>query len=119
MFRAAVLSIVLTLAIGPNTTLLCSIWCHPEGATTSSCQHPEATTSPQVTGEDGCRTAPAIEAAFVREEAKRGSITPIVEQAVTIGPFRLVPPSAHIGGAYEVIAALAAAAPPLLIALRI
>jgi hypothetical protein len=46
MVRAAVLSIVLTLVIGPNAGALCSVWCHPEQAATSSCPHQDATTSP-------------------------------------------------------------------------
>jgi hypothetical protein len=118
VFRAAVLSIVLTLAIGPNATLLCSVWCHPDEAKASACQHQEATTS-RVTGEDSCRTAATSTMAFVREEAKRGSPTPIAQQAVASPRFRLGLPPAHTLGAYEATASLSAVASPLLIALRI
>lgn len=58
MVRAAVLSIVLTLVIGPNAGALCSVWCHPEQAATSSCPHQDATTSPGVTREDSCPILP-------------------------------------------------------------
>jgi hypothetical protein len=119
VFRAAVLSIVLTLAIGPNATLLCSVWCHPDEATTSACQHQDVTSSPQVTGEDSCRTAPTSTTAFVREEAKRTSPTPIAQQAVASPRFRLGPPPTDTLGAYEAKASLSAVASPLLIALRI
>jgi hypothetical protein len=119
VFRAAVLSIVLTLAIGPNATLLCSVWCHPDEAKASACQHQDATTSPRVTGEDSCRTAPTSMTAFAREEAKRGSPTPIAQQAVASPPFRLSPPPAHTPGAHHATASLSAVASPLLIALRI
>jgi hypothetical protein len=119
VFRAAVLSIVLTLAIGPNATLLCSVWCHPDEANTSACQHQDAVTSPRVTGEDSCRTAPASPTAFVREDAKRGSPTAISQQAVAIPLFRLGPPPTHTLSTYEATASLSAVASPLLIALRI
>jgi hypothetical protein len=118
VFRAAVLSIVLTLAIGPNATLLCSVWCHPDEAQTSACQHQDATTSPRVTGEDSCRTVPASPTAFVREEAKRGSPTPISQQAMAVPLFRLGPPT-HATRAYEATPSLDTATSPLLIALRI
>jgi hypothetical protein len=119
VFRAAVLSIVLTLAIGPNATLLCSLWCHPEEAKTLACQHQDATTSMRVTGGDSCRTAPTNTTAFVREEAKRGSPTPIAQQAVAKPRFQLRPPQAHTLGAYEATTSLSVVASPLLIALRI
>jgi len=119
VFRAAVLSIVLTLAIGPNATVLCLVWCHPEKAKTSACQHQEVTTSRRVTGEDSCRTTPTSTTAFVREEAKRGSPTPIAQQAVACPRFRLGPPPTDTLGPYEAAASLGAVASPLLIALRI
>jgi hypothetical protein len=119
VFRAAVLSIVLTLAIGPHASLLCSVWCHPDEVKTSACQHQDSTTSPRMTGEDSCQTAPASPTAFVREDAKRGSPTPISQQAVAIPPFRLGPPPTHTLGAYEAAAALGAVASPLLIPLRL
>jgi hypothetical protein len=119
VFRAAVLSIVLTLAIGPNATLLCSVWCHPDEAQAFACQHQDATTSPRVTGEDSCRTVPVSPTAFVREEAKRGSPTPISQQAVAVPLFRLGPPPTHATRAYEATRSLDAATSPLLIALRI
>jgi hypothetical protein len=119
VLRAAVLSIVLTLVIGPNTTLLCSVWCHPDGAHTSACQHQDATTSPRVTGEDSCRTVPARPSAFVREDTKRGSPTPISQQAVAVPLFRLGPPPTHAARAYDKTPSLDAPTSPLPIALRI
>lgn len=119
VFRAAVLSIVLTLAIGPNAAPLCSVWCHPEEANTSACQHQNATTSPRVTGEDSCRTAPASSIAFVREEAKRGSPTSISQQAFAIPLSRFGPPPTHATRAHEATPSLNAITSPLLIALRI
>jgi len=119
VFRAAVLSIVLTLALGPNAALLCPVWCHPEEAKASACQHQNATTSPRVTGEDSCRTAPTTTKAFVREDAKRGSPTPIAQQTVSSLPFRLGSPPTDTRRMHEATTSLSAVASPLLIALRI
>lgn len=119
MFRAAVLSVVLTLAFGPNATVLCAVWCHPEGDKTSACQHQDATTSPQVIGEDGCRTVPAAATAFVREEAKRESRTAGAQHAVLIPPFRFAPSLTETTRTNDPSTLLAVGSPPLLIALRI
>jgi len=39
VFRAAVLSIVLALAVGQNATLLCRVWCDLQAAAASGCHH--------------------------------------------------------------------------------
>ena len=119
VFRAAVLSIVLTLAIGPNASLLCSVWCHPGAATTSTCQHQDATPSPRVTGEDSCKTAPSNATALIRKEARRGSPTPRAQQVIAVRQFQFVPPPTATSRAYETATSRVAAAPPFLIALRI
>lgn len=41
VFRTFVLSIVLTLAVAPNAALLCTVWCHPQPATSSPSHHGE------------------------------------------------------------------------------
>jgi hypothetical protein len=115
VFRAAVLSIVLTLAIGPNAVLLCSVWCHPHEVKTSACQHQGATASPQVTGEDSCRTAATL-TAFVREDAKRGQT---FQATAPVPQFGLTPPRTDATRNSRSNTALAAVTPPILIALRI
>jgi hypothetical protein len=117
VFRAAVFSIVLTLAIGPNATLLCSVWCHPHEVKTSACQHQGATTSPQVTGEDSCRTVVATLTAFVREEGKRGQQTS--QPAVSVAQFGLAVPRTDATRNPGPNTAPAVVSPPILIALRI
>lgn len=42
VFRAFVLSIVLTLAVAPNAALLCIVWCHPQAAPSSAFHHGES-----------------------------------------------------------------------------
>ena len=73
MVRAAVLSIVLTLAVGPNAALLCPFWCQPDKAQSSACPHQGGLSSLRVTGEDSCRTALGGPTAVVREEGTTGS----------------------------------------------
>jgi hypothetical protein len=119
MFRAAVLSIVLTLTIGPNTTLLCSVWCHPMEARASACQHQDTTVPPRVTGGDSCCAVPASTTAFVREEAKREPLTVGDHQAVPTTKTQLLPPPIGRGLTYDGSAARVLRTPPLLIALRI
>jgi hypothetical protein len=119
VFRAAVLSIVLTLAIGPNATLLCSVWCHPAEATPAECQRQDATTSPRVTGEDSCRISPAGTTALAREEGRRGSAAAGADHAVAIPRFRVTRPLTHTSRTYELGHSHPGAAPPVLIALRI
>jgi hypothetical protein len=118
VFRAVVLSIVLALAIGPNAVVLCAAWCHPEETKSSACRHPDATMSPLVTGENNCRTVPAVAAAFVREEAKRGSPTVAVPQSAPL-PHSLFAPAPSDTSLTNASTSLAVISPPLRIALRI
>ena len=39
VLRTVALSIVLTLAVGPEAALLCRAWCHPQVASASVCNH--------------------------------------------------------------------------------
>ena len=119
VIRAAVLSIVLTLAVGPSANLLCSVWCHPEDATNAACEHQNATTSPRVTGEDSCRTTPTTAAAFTRDEAKRGSSPNGDQQAAVARTLRLADPLTEAIQPREGRGSLATAVSPVLIALRI
>jgi hypothetical protein len=118
VFRAAVLSIVLTLAIGPNPTLLCSVCCHSAEAIPAECQHQGATPSPRVTGEDGCRIAPA-DTALAREEGRRGFATAGAADAVAMPQFHVARPLTHTSRTYEPGQSHPGAASPVLIALRI
>ena len=90
VFRAAVLSIVLPLAVGPNASLLCAVWCHPD-ASTGSCEHPDPTSTPSVTAKDGCPDIAAGTSALVREEVRRRVSSSDAQHAVVVAPFQLVP----------------------------
>ena len=118
MFRAAIVPIVLTLIVGPNTALLCSVWCFRE-ATTSACQHEDATTSPNVTGQNSCCAVPPNAAAVVPEGARAGSPANDAQHTVVVRAFRFASPLIDIGQADRVSKSASAAGPPLLITLRI
>ena len=92
VFRAVVLSIVLTFAVGPNASLLCAVWCHPDAAPTGSCEHPNPTSTPTVTAKDGCPDVAAGTSASVREEVRRGVSASDGQHAVVVAPFQFVPP---------------------------
>jgi hypothetical protein len=119
VFPAAVLSIVLVLAIGPNAAVLCAVWCHPAETKSAACQHQGGTTSALVTGEDSCRTIPAAATAFVREEAKPGWQSDGTLQSVPVLPFRFAPPPADTNVTNNASTSLALGSSPRLIALRI
>jgi hypothetical protein len=74
VLRASVFSIVLVLAIGQDTSLLCRVWCHPGGAATAECQEQMGyVANPSVTGDDSCGPVVAGDPIFVREDLRGGS----------------------------------------------
>ena len=118
MFRAAVLSIVLALAVGPHGSL-CAVWCHPETATTGACEHQDPTSSPRVSGDDSCSDIAAGLTAFVREDVRRGVSASDVQHAVVVPPFQSVPPSTPSALGREPGQPPFLKARPLVLALRI
>ena len=74
VFRAALVSVVLTLAIGQNAGLLCKAWCHD--ATSTGCPHRDSTTSSSVRADDNCTTVAAGAVTFVREDGRRTAPAP-------------------------------------------
>jgi hypothetical protein len=119
VFRAAVLSIVLTLVVGPNASLLCAVWCHPEAATVAHCEHQNPSGSPSVAEKDSCPDIAAGATAFVREDVRRGVSASDGQHAVVVPPFRFVPPPnpSELGRELRQHAPLEAR--PLVFALRI
>lgn len=50
VFRAALVSIVLTLTIGQDTPLLCRVFCNPANASDSPCHGSDLGTAPTLRG---------------------------------------------------------------------
>jgi hypothetical protein len=71
VFRAALLSIVLLLAVGQNVALLCITWCDAHTAAATECHYENSSTTPSVTGDEHCDNATAA-AAVLREDVRRG-----------------------------------------------
>ena len=117
MFRAALFSIVLTLAVGPNAGLLCKVWC-PD-ATSAECPHPDSTTSPSVSADGNCERAVAGAVAFVREDARRTAAAPDAQNALVLPRFRLAPSPTDLRSAFESARRRLLEERPLVIALRI
>jgi hypothetical protein len=72
VFRAAVLSIVLTLTAGPNVGVLCKRWCDPVEAATAGCHPEQGNPSAILTGTDDCGNIVFSSAMLVKEDARGG-----------------------------------------------
>ena len=118
VFRAALLSIVLTLAVGPNASLLCAVLCHPDAASTGSCEHRDPT-STSVRSNDGCPDIAAGTAALVREEVRRGVSASDRQHVVVVPRFQFVPPPSPPEFGREPGQGPPLEARPLVLALRI
>jgi hypothetical protein len=89
MFRAVVLSIVLTLAAGPSTALLCRMLCDPQAAATDGCHHTTAAASTRVASEDRCDDRGLSVAGFVREDVRPSGSASKRHYAVSVPRYHL------------------------------
>lgn len=89
VFRAALLSVVMSLALGQNAGLFCKVWCHD--ATLAQCPHEETTTSSSVSADDRCEDTAIDVVAFVREDARRAADAPDARNAPGVARFRVAP----------------------------
>ena len=71
VFRATVLSIVLSFFTGQHAALLCKMWCDPAAARTTACDHLDTTGSTRVSSGVICTDAATGFPAFVREDIQR------------------------------------------------
>ena len=117
VFRAALFSIVLTLAFGQNASLLCKVWC-PD-TTSAGCPHQDSTTSPSVSAHDNCSSDVGAAVAFVREDARRTAAAPDAQNALAVPRFLLVHAHTDLGSGFESGRRLLFEERPLVIALRI
>lgn len=89
VFRIAVLSVVLTVAIGPNAALLCRTRCDTHAAVASRCHDADPATSPTVAGDDSCSNVVLSLAAILRDEVGRGASNPFAHHAILVAEYRL------------------------------
>jgi hypothetical protein len=88
MFRAVVLSIVLTLAANPSAALLCGTWCDPHTAAADGCHHTTLATSVSAAANHTCEDL-VVSATFVREDVRRGVSGPDPDRAVLVLRYHL------------------------------
>ena len=119
VFRAALVSIVLTLTLGQNVALLCGVWCHPQQDANSSCEHQVPMTSPSVTGNESCAQITAGPTALVREDARRVASSSNAQQGTVVARFQFLPPPASSARDLERAQATPPAARTSVLALRI
>ena len=119
VFRAALVSIVLTLTLGPNAALLCRVWCHPQQSANSACEHQVPMTVSTLTGNESCVHNAAGPTALVREDARRIASDSYAHQGTVVARFQLLPPSASSARDRERTQATPLAARSLVLALRI
>jgi hypothetical protein len=107
MFRTAVMSIVLMLAAGQNTGMLCDAWCHRVAHMTGACDHLTETPAAGVVAGDDCAVS-GTPIVFVREDARHSSGEQHVKAASADTPFaiparalRAVPFDASHDGVFE------------------
>ena len=93
MFRALVLSIVMTLAIGQSGALLCRTWCDPQARAASDCRHQGSEQTQVLTPSHACSDI-APGATVVREDLRRSLSTSIAHNAVIAVPDQLGPNNA-------------------------
>jgi hypothetical protein len=93
VFRAAVVSIVLALAVGPHASLLCAVGCHPQPVSAAPCEHPDPSRSVRLVPIGNCPDFSTGAIAFLREHAGRAASTH-AQPAVATSSF---PPAASIG----------------------
>ena len=118
VFRAALLSLVLTLALGQNVALLCGTWCHSGAGMVGACEHQTQATTPSVVANDDCAVN-ANPVVFVREDGRRSASAPDVARAVAVAGFAFTPPAAGTLSGYEPNGRLLLELRPLVLALRI
>jgi hypothetical protein len=99
VFRASLFSIVLTLAVGQNASLLRQLWC-PD-TTSAGCPHQDSATSPTVNAADNCRSAVRGAVAFVREDARRAAAGADAQNAIVVPRFRMAPSPTDLRPGFE------------------
>jgi hypothetical protein len=119
VFRAALLSIVVSLGIGQDLTLLCTTWCDAEAAVGSECHHNSSSHTPNVAGDKSCDNVQAAITAALREDVRRGVPSQDANQLIPVPRFQLVQLTTDVRRGQEPWRKLSLERRPLSAALRI
>ena len=89
MFRAVLLSIVLSLAVGQNVALLCRAWCNAHVAAASGCHHEDSPTTPTVAGDESCDNLVVVATAVLREDVRPNVSSQDANHAIPVPRYQL------------------------------
>ena len=89
MFRAALVSIVFSLALGQNVALLCRSWCDAQATAASECHHKNSSTMPRVAGDEDCGKLAVAATAVLREDVRRDVSSQDTNQAIPAPRYQL------------------------------
>lgn len=84
MFRAALVSIVFSLALGQSVAVLCRTWCDAHVAGASECHHKNSSSTPSVAGDEHCDNVVVAATAVLREDVRRDVSAQVTDQAITV-----------------------------------
>lgn len=89
MFRAALVSIVFSLAVGQNVALLCRPWCDAQATAASECHHKNSSATPSVAGDEDCGKGVVAATAVLREDVRRDVSSQDTNQAIPVPRYQL------------------------------
>lgn len=120
VFRASLVLVVVTLAVGQSPSLLCKILCEPDAAAASGCHHGDSggNTSPGIATDTGCDTAPGP-SAFLKSEAPRTASGPDGDLSTEVPVYRFASSMIATRRAHEPDRVWCLDTRPLVTALRI
>jgi hypothetical protein len=118
VFRTAVLSIVLTFAVGPSASLLCRAWCDPQSASSTGCSHSAPADAPSVGDNNSCEVG-VLSVVAVRQDERRGMLNPSVDQGTLVSRYHLASSAADLRTAHRPAHARSLEHRPLVTTLRI
>jgi hypothetical protein len=93
VFRAVLFSIVLLLATGQNVSMVCQTWC-PDATAASGCHRRHATDSLTLSCDGSCDDRAPIDAAVLKEDARRSVSAPNADHALAVPRYHLTPATA-------------------------
>ena len=89
MFRPALLSIALSLAVGQPIALLCRTWCDAHSVAAIECHHENSSTTPSVAADEICDKVVVVATAVLREDMRGGVSSPDANRAIRVPSYQL------------------------------
>jgi hypothetical protein len=119
VFRAVVLSIVFSLAVGQDVALLCRTWCDAHVAAASECHHKDSSARPSVAGNEHCDNVVVAATAVLREDVRRDVSSQGANQAIPVPRYQFAQSTIDARSGQEPWRAWSLEKRPLTTALRI